>query len=1528
MTDKGGTTSAPEERERKRRKQANKLGKILSKMWALHGSEAFQEETHAKSEAGHVLDLTTLGQKIDGNRYRLGRHGWEDFARDLGGVYNRHIKKSNSKHAKIASNHLAKAKEMLGQKDKSLADIAIDFLPTETASKKRKPTEDLDARSRKRFAVKSSSDKAESGDADLSLKEREVRALGALASFVEGNGGSREQVAGFRSRVTRKPSDRRYDINFYNEQGRRFRSMVEVGRFLNLVKADRPPKRRASFRSKKKTSREKEAEKKKLRKELERLRKAHQRAVKSLDDFTNDQKESRYPMEDLALMEEETSNGKEAVTRSTCASARIPDIKGFPNVPDHCIPDLLMAWDFLCTFHRPLNLEPIPLDDFVAALTYIPPEDGHLNGDDVQAPPVYLAEAHLGLLKLLVGDRQSDDWWWAILETQETENPGMKLNLAVEEKEDENVAVIKVDLEALLTEEEDPLITNSWLASLEKMQKLPNSDGDAIQQAAKTALSVVANKWVAGYLRKALKLLKRKDGRAIKRAVFWLLNKVKEARPDLHSRSVRESRMNEIRNKVVEEGNAEMEKLGVSAPAVKTEDFVSDVESDDEDSEESDDEELGFDAGDSEKPNTKSESEMPSFAIPPRPLPTLVDFLLPPFKPHPNSEFISAFSWPQMAGAAACRILHRFKRLRNEVDDALRAVHELPQLLVSQRRARESSSASRIFTECCATYDGESPSETAKDHLCSGGAYLDLKPVQRLCILRVMIEAAYDTYRVQEVVDTNFKQRISALKALEGEERKAKSEAKKNAAAAETAAREQLAAEARNKFLEEKRAEIRIVNEGSNEFTDEFMESLTDEDIIEFDEDIKADFAALPAPESFGKIEVNKMVARMQEEAAFETHSVQVVSMKEVLQQDTEEMKQMEEQLVQLAGDNPKHEPQDRGKSRSVDRLRRNLEKAKENALALPGKRQAAILVLRDAIADGTIKVLKSALRTAKQAKLTGEDETSGGVWALDLMRDAALELDKAKQQKRVADARKDLVAKRNRCFIRNVPLGQDRFRNRFWHFDRDNHSNFWVEADYVMEEDNLGEDQRTLQRFLNLNAHKEKIFFGVEDKEEDLVGIHAGDCFRKFSRQEYHSSGAKGSFAKKNWGCHATEKSVRTLIKDLDRRGLREHELKSKLKEALEQTVESGEKQDHAQEESPEQAQVEAEKDEQNVILTSGDDKAFGKAKDAEREKARDGILMNFLDRMTSAVNHFVRVRIVANKEKAKEASVARYETGRVSGFRKRTKISELEIEANDNSGAEIGKETKEVVDCTWQAVTDRGNTVWLSGPDLLMSLCRFVRWDSKDKSYFEVDAAFHSYRNNMGRHCGRAADAPYSSSPMFFAKMMVRKEQELYSKLKNRNYSNNWGGMSGARAVWSNSMKDYTFDFRSARDGLLTLENAFFELMDGVSDKEGKDIAGGKDILENPVKRDDIELESIDSKNIHGLWNSPESRAVFYEIVNNCTTTGFLHLAFDLLCRNTTAYLSAHKLLHVKVEPKNEPSTRSTRRKNAWQQAQEEAW
>ena len=76
------------EREKKRKKALRRMGKIVAKAWELPHAKAFQT---AHNPSDLILCLTSLGQKVDEEGYRYGRHGWEDFARDIGGVYNHHL---------------------------------------------------------------------------------------------------------------------------------------------------------------------------------------------------------------------------------------------------------------------------------------------------------------------------------------------------------------------------------------------------------------------------------------------------------------------------------------------------------------------------------------------------------------------------------------------------------------------------------------------------------------------------------------------------------------------------------------------------------------------------------------------------------------------------------------------------------------------------------------------------------------------------------------------------------------------------------------------------------------------------------------------------------------------------------------------------------------------------------------------------------------------------------------------------------------------------------------------------------------------------------------------------------------------------------------------------------------------------------------------------------------------------------------------------------------------------------------------
>jgi hypothetical protein len=84
-----------DDKEKKRRKQAKRMSKILGTAWQ-ESDAVFQDadaSTQSNNSQGAVYCLTDIGEKLDQKLYTAGKHGWEDFCKDLGGVYNRHIKK-------------------------------------------------------------------------------------------------------------------------------------------------------------------------------------------------------------------------------------------------------------------------------------------------------------------------------------------------------------------------------------------------------------------------------------------------------------------------------------------------------------------------------------------------------------------------------------------------------------------------------------------------------------------------------------------------------------------------------------------------------------------------------------------------------------------------------------------------------------------------------------------------------------------------------------------------------------------------------------------------------------------------------------------------------------------------------------------------------------------------------------------------------------------------------------------------------------------------------------------------------------------------------------------------------------------------------------------------------------------------------------------------------------------------------------------------------------------------------------------
>jgi len=1724
-------TNEEETRKAKRHKrQKKKMSKILTSIWGLDHSKHFQKVSDSdfdtsspstSSESG-PFDLTTIGQNLEHDSYAERKKGWIFFAKDLGGVYRRFIDRGVK--TKIAKGHLQEVGSLLSAIDPKLTDVALETpiadngdddaaasAPTSTSTpatepaspelpKKRKPSISVDNNSvddtneilfvpKKRKKNDMLNGACTSGEENLTLTQQEDKAMDNLIAYIEKCGGQREQCYSFRCQINQTPMDRT-TIIYISSQGRRHRSMADVARFLSLYPPEKgkhqkdsntPPRTTPAVKSKSRhprNNRELEAERKKLKKELDRLLKAHIKATKTLDDFRNERRDDQTPIDDRWLLdpddpgqEKNAGEGQEGDSststthlltmeerahRFTVSLVNQSDVcadhssSSFPGLPEECTPDVLMAWDFLCTFGRALSLEPIGLDQFVAALTYRPPKPPSARPQDEEeevgvftddppivtpspSPPLYLAEAHLALLKLLLSDPSSDDWWWSTLETAETEavettgqkrssiaggsifsgggglsgggggyfgaTGGGKNSSGGGEDADNPKPTIKVDdIGSLLSSHwEDPSTTKKWLQALEDVRSRRTNSGNAVKSSVKSAISITSNPLVKTYLRKAMKKWTVTAAGTTKAAVEWLVVRIREARPDLWGRSVSPEVMAEQKVRVLREAVIGMEELEDEPEMVDgmeevLHDEEEDGESEEDEDSDSDEDEHNNDNNSSpenkqrnndatnqdDAKNHSNEDAQVNTAIPTNPPPSLIDLLLPPGKPLPRSDLVSPFTWPFIAGASACRIVHRYRRLRNEVDDGLREFRDIGPMKIIERRRREKAAASRFFSECfsAATVDDENKDdksclvESAIRHLCGEGKdYLSLTPIHRLCILRTLIEAAYDTHHIHQCIQDNIKSSIGAMKQLENEKRKVKKETRVEAADSESEARERLAREAREDFLTKRRREIARENSENQDHMDA-ADAEDEEDILEnLNEETRAEYEALLTPQQFNKSEVNSMVAKINEAAVFDTTSLEVLSLDEIQTREANELASMEEELASYGNVDIVY--QDRETSAKVDQLKREIDSYKEWLVTLPPSRAEAIDALRDGMEDGTIKVLRSAIKSAKLALLTGEhgdDDDNEGKWVLNLLRDAVLELKAAEKRKRVSEAQRDLVIKKNKCFVRTEQVGTDRAYNAYWKFDQDESSHIWRESDYRINRacpQSVGED------CLSIDA--DMAIIGAEDEEEDILqrdasgSVQKNSSFLKFSRQEYHPSGLFPKLVKRHHGCLSAIDSLRSLVKVLDGRGVREGPLKATMKEVLEGRLAApsleavsmekmksidGDEQSQggkglmSSSPSPaaETCDINDVDDTSPRFEKEGDKAAFQQAKiDASSflESVNDTSIGNILSSITSAIGQRVRLRTLIDPVIAPDA--ADYSMGTITGWTARK--GKLMQQENEDATAMEEQLTNNTTSNIWCLALDNGGERELTSSNLIDCLVRSQRWKNQQDGYCEDDdLKLFAYRNKLGRFCGRAADAPDAASASSLSRLVLKREQELYVPMKNRAYDNTWGGKSGARNAWIASMKDYAYDFDAIRDGLLTLENAFFELCGADCDQgeeeslEASVPREAEDLLMDTKHRFDIELESIENR--EGLWNSQEARRIYRFMVSSCTSLGFLALCLDLLCRNCQAFLHRNKptMTRNSCDPALYATgtgrvTRSsyeqplgqqqpTRRMNAWQQ------
>jgi hypothetical protein len=1317
--------------------------------------------------------------------------------------------------------------------------------------------------------------------------------------------GERVQCENFRCRVVQRPGGR-FDSIFFSVENKRFKSMAEVARFLNLMNA---PVKSQGVGFKVSNRGKIDVEKRKLKRELDKLMRLKGKAVKVLDDHINENTASRLTSSNGSI-----SDDGSKLSKAYNAGMIIPraDIDSFPGLATHCIPDLLLVWDFLCTFSRTLSLEPIDLDDFAAALTFRP-SAAKSSDEEQHVPlqsqiPVYLSECHVALLRLLVKDGTSDLWWWSVLETPEmVEREDEYLNIGYKKRRTVS-AVVKIDMEALLSVEEDSAVTRKWLQALEDVRTRKPDNSGPIKSAVKSAITETTNLHVKIYLKKSMRKWKAKSAGLVKRAVVWLVDRFREARPDLWGRHVSQNEIVEQKKLVAAEAALEMDNI------VEDMDFDendlnlegdSDDESDYDDDEGSENEDEYAEQADTPtlpvKPvstitlNEYDEVTPVSTFVPAKPVPSVVDLLLPPSKPALQTDLIHAMTWPPVVGAASARIFQWYKRRRNEVDDGIREFRQLCPMSIAERRRRESHASLRILSECGHSFGNiVNHVESAINHLCDGECYLDLNSTQRLCILRILIEAAYDTHHLQSTIEENFKARDNAVKALDVEERRAKKAARDELAAIESAARERLAAEAREMFIEKKRRELIEDIKDTQEYSVEFIESLNDDDIIDLDDDSKAEYEALPTADSFSKNEVNAVVKTIQEETAFGAEKLTVLTLNEIVQRDEAIMMSLQDELDSIG------EINSREASARIDRVRQKITKHAEKMETLSQDRKSAIDGLKDAIEDGTVRTLRNAIKESKLARLTGVDEVNGSVWALDLVRDASLELKNAESRKRVTEAQKDLVAKRNKCFIRTESLGRDRHQSKFLHFDYDKGIRVWAERDFILRND----DDCPPNKEAVLFRRNKSISIGGPDMCDDFLNQDdrdqpSGKSFIHFSRQEYHHTGELSTLVRHHWSCYTNERSLRILVKNLDGKCAKENALKEALKDTLEAlalAAAGGDSNHQSHTASPEDARSDGNNSSaQFEFISSGDDDAFCIGK-----KHLSQVDADLLQDISSAIGRRVRLRRIPDPDRAPD--VAEYSMGTITGW----KPADHQPKSNNENGETTLKDNRGSLPI-WRIGLDDGGDLRVDTGEVLDGIVRAIKWSIEFPGYVEHDAQFLSYRNNLGRFCGRAVEAPLSLTPQAFAKQLIKREQDLYTPMKNRTYENNWGGKAGARQAWVSSLKECGHTFRAVRDGLLTLENAFFELTGGFGmSEEKKDdehaiqlngvALSGKDLLYDHTSRFDIELESL-GNDVRGLWNSHDAREVFKEIIRVSKSVSVLALGLDLICRNAQAYINRTK-------------------------------
>jgi hypothetical protein len=219
----------------------------------------------------------------------------------------------------------------------------------------------------------------------------------------------------------------------------------------------------------------------------------------------------------------------------------------------------------------------------------------------------------------------------------------------------------------------------------------------------------------------------------------------------------------------------------------------------------------------------------------------------------------------------------------------------------------------------------------------------------------------------------------------------------------------------------------------------------------------------------------------------------------------------------------------------------------------------------------------------------------------------------------------------------------------------------------------------------------------------------------------------------------------LRVLVKNLDGKCAKENALKDVLKETLETRVSDANPStvSSSEEVGPDGAASTG----KTLFLPSGDEEIFCQEKG---NVSKDDV--DILKDISSAIGRRVRLRRIPDPDRAPD--VAEYSMATVTGWK-------MENVTQNGVDSEVSQDVQapQVRLPVWRLGLDDGEELHVSSRETLEGIVRAIKWSTEHPGYVEYDAPFLSYRNGLGRFCGRAVEAPSSLTPQAFTKQMIKK-------------------------------------------------------------------------------------------------------------------------------------------------------------------------